>query len=329
MKKTDEKKITAAELKSMRMTAGCSLLEHLRNADILEELKINPIVEYVQHYRRNWKSHVQRMNNNRAPKQILAYNPRGCRILRRPMKRWRENTMVMIVMLHSCSQQKQYGIRAWISDVMVWPATLIRWEKIKKTITKLFAHFTFKSPPISSSVEYLKEMKSGKRKMAENSKKKNKKGKTKNKKRGEVLEKTLLTARFLFIKWDPLGPFFTQHVPAGFRSTLTTWSPTGKSRETPFCVLAKLSADARLLFQELNIVSGSAISHSVSHDIRFHSESKCNPSKAKKKRRGLKTAYHRMESSESDQEVVNGHNSQRQMSDSECVHDDNKTKFEA
>jgi hypothetical protein len=38
----------------------------------------------------------------------------------------------------------------------------MRWEKIKKTITELFAHFTFKSPPISSGVEYLREMKSGK-----------------------------------------------------------------------------------------------------------------------------------------------------------------------
>jgi hypothetical protein len=48
---------------------------------------------------------------------------------------------------------------------MVWPPTLIRCEKkIKKTITKLFAHFTFKSPPIQSGVEYLKGMKSGKRK---------------------------------------------------------------------------------------------------------------------------------------------------------------------
>jgi hypothetical protein len=46
---------------------------------------------------------------------------------------------------------------------MGWLATLIRWEKIKKTITELFAHFTFKfPPPVSNGVEYLKEMKSGK-----------------------------------------------------------------------------------------------------------------------------------------------------------------------
>jgi hypothetical protein len=37
-------------------------------------------------------------------------------------------------------------------------------KKIKKTITKLFAHFTFKSPTISSGDEYLKGAKSGRQK---------------------------------------------------------------------------------------------------------------------------------------------------------------------
>ncbi|PSN43660.1 hypothetical protein C0J52_11985 [Blattella germanica] len=62
-------------MRIMRRTAGCSLLEHCRNAETLEELKIDPITEYVQLYCRNWKSHIQRMNNNRVFKQILTYNP--------------------------------------------------------------------------------------------------------------------------------------------------------------------------------------------------------------------------------------------------------------
>ncbi|PSN45800.1 hypothetical protein C0J52_10758 [Blattella germanica] len=87
IKKTNEKRLTAAEMRFKRRTAGCSLLEHRRNAEILEEVKIYLITEYVQHYRRNWKSHVQWMNNNRVPKQILIYNSRGHRNLGRPMKR--------------------------------------------------------------------------------------------------------------------------------------------------------------------------------------------------------------------------------------------------
>jgi hypothetical protein len=64
-------------------------------------------------------------------------------------------------LVHYCTNYKQYGIRVGISDVMGWPTSLMLWRKIKKTITKLFAHFTFKSPPISSDVEYLKGTKSG------------------------------------------------------------------------------------------------------------------------------------------------------------------------
>ncbi|PSN57951.1 Paramyosin [Blattella germanica] len=47
-KKTDEKRLTATEMRFMRRTAGCSLLEHHQNAEILEEIKIDPITEYIQ-----------------------------------------------------------------------------------------------------------------------------------------------------------------------------------------------------------------------------------------------------------------------------------------
>ncbi|PSN38524.1 hypothetical protein C0J52_20099 [Blattella germanica] len=47
VKKNDEKRLTAAEMRSMRRTAGCSLLEHRRNAEVLAELKIDPNTEYI------------------------------------------------------------------------------------------------------------------------------------------------------------------------------------------------------------------------------------------------------------------------------------------
>ena len=59
--KTNEKRLTAAEMRLMR-TTGCLLLEHCQIAEILEELKIDPITEYIQHHRRNWKFHVQMMS---------------------------------------------------------------------------------------------------------------------------------------------------------------------------------------------------------------------------------------------------------------------------
>ncbi|KAJ4443543.1 hypothetical protein ANN_05216 [Periplaneta americana] len=90
IRKADEQRLTTAEMRFMRRTAGCSLLEHRKNVDILQELKMDPIVNFVQQYRLQWKKHVERMDRTRWPKQILTYVPRGKRKLGRPRKRWHE-----------------------------------------------------------------------------------------------------------------------------------------------------------------------------------------------------------------------------------------------
>lgn len=90
IRKADEQRLTTAEMRFMRRTAGCSLLEHRKNVDILQELKMDPIVNFVQQYRLQWKQHVERMDRTRWPKQILTYVPRGKRKLGRPRKRWHE-----------------------------------------------------------------------------------------------------------------------------------------------------------------------------------------------------------------------------------------------
>jgi hypothetical protein len=50
IRKADERRLTTAEVRFMRRTAGCSLLEHRRNEDILQELNTDPIVCYTQQY---------------------------------------------------------------------------------------------------------------------------------------------------------------------------------------------------------------------------------------------------------------------------------------
>jgi hypothetical protein len=40
----------------------------MRSEDILQELKVDPIMDFVQEYRKSWKEHVIRMNN-RLPKK--------------------------------------------------------------------------------------------------------------------------------------------------------------------------------------------------------------------------------------------------------------------
>ncbi|KAJ4425680.1 hypothetical protein ANN_27876 [Periplaneta americana] len=90
IRKANDQRLTTAEMRFMRRTAGCSLLEHRKNVDILQELKMDPVVNFVQQYRHQWKKHAERMDRTRWPKQILTYVPRGKRKLGRPRKRWHE-----------------------------------------------------------------------------------------------------------------------------------------------------------------------------------------------------------------------------------------------
>jgi len=58
-----------------------------RNEDIIMELKIESILDYIKYYQENWRSHVNRMDAGRFPKAILRYRPQGKRSIGRSMKR--------------------------------------------------------------------------------------------------------------------------------------------------------------------------------------------------------------------------------------------------
>jgi len=70
-------------MKNFRRTAGYTLLDHKSNEEILEHLKVEP-VEKLRKYKSNWL-HVARVNN-RMPKIMLNYRPRGRRLIGRPLK---------------------------------------------------------------------------------------------------------------------------------------------------------------------------------------------------------------------------------------------------
>jgi hypothetical protein len=85
-------RLTACDMKFMRRTAGYTKWNHKRNEDILLELKIQPMIDYIKHYQESWRSHDNRINAERFPKAIFRYRPKGKRSIGRPMKRWRENS---------------------------------------------------------------------------------------------------------------------------------------------------------------------------------------------------------------------------------------------
>ena len=87
IKARDARRITAAEMKYMRRTAGYIWTDYKTNAQIAEELKITPILDKLLEYKRNWIQHVNRMPRNRLPRVMKRYSPTGRRNHGRPLKR--------------------------------------------------------------------------------------------------------------------------------------------------------------------------------------------------------------------------------------------------
>jgi hypothetical protein len=58
-----------------------------RNVVIREKLKVQSISEEIKTYQKNWKEHVERIQEERLPKLAFKYKPDRERKRRRPKKR--------------------------------------------------------------------------------------------------------------------------------------------------------------------------------------------------------------------------------------------------
>jgi hypothetical protein len=74
----------------LRSVAGYRLIDHRCNEDTREELQIIDINSRIKDYQIKWLQHLERMEQNRIPKLLLNYKPRGRRDQGRPSRRWRE-----------------------------------------------------------------------------------------------------------------------------------------------------------------------------------------------------------------------------------------------
>jgi len=83
----DARRITAAEMKYMRKTAGYTWTDYKTNTEIAKELNITPVLDKIQEYRRNKLQHINRLPCNRLLRIIKKYIPTGRRNQRRPLKR--------------------------------------------------------------------------------------------------------------------------------------------------------------------------------------------------------------------------------------------------
>jgi hypothetical protein len=63
-------------MKFMRRTAEYSLLDHRRNEDILEELKVDSVEKKLARYKQKWLNHVSKIDDIRYSKRRLStYRP--------------------------------------------------------------------------------------------------------------------------------------------------------------------------------------------------------------------------------------------------------------
>jgi hypothetical protein len=81
-------------MRFIRRTAGDTKWDLKTNEEVLKELKVEPILDYICSYQNNWREHVNRMSRTRIPEAIMYYQPRGKRSLGRPMNRWHENPLL-------------------------------------------------------------------------------------------------------------------------------------------------------------------------------------------------------------------------------------------
>jgi len=63
------------EMKFMRHWTGCSLCDHRRNGDVLEQLKAEPVKKKLTQYKQEKLNCVSRMEDITDPEQLLDYEP--------------------------------------------------------------------------------------------------------------------------------------------------------------------------------------------------------------------------------------------------------------
>jgi len=71
-------------------TLGITKLDKENNQCIRGKTGAQNTVKEIKQYQKKWLQHVQRMDTNRIPKQVLQYRPKGRRNIGQPKKRWRD-----------------------------------------------------------------------------------------------------------------------------------------------------------------------------------------------------------------------------------------------
>lgn len=91
IKDRTEKMLRTTEMDFWRRSAGISRRDRITNERVREIMGVtHTIVDDIRTKQLSWYGHVRRMPENRIPRQILEWQPRGRRRPGRPRRSWRE-----------------------------------------------------------------------------------------------------------------------------------------------------------------------------------------------------------------------------------------------
>jgi len=90
LKKREEQRLEAAQMKFLRYLFGITKLDKEKNQCIRQKTGAQNMVKEIKQYQKKWLQHVHRMGTKRLPKQALQYKTKGRRNIGRPRKRWRD-----------------------------------------------------------------------------------------------------------------------------------------------------------------------------------------------------------------------------------------------
>jgi hypothetical protein len=117
--------LEAAQMRFLGPLLGYLKLDLKRNVDIREWLKVQSIIEEIRTYQKNWKEHIERMQDERLPKLALKYQSVGKQSRGRPRKlersSWKrvENTRLTNLVNSSGRRRAHVGLRWWNSGTWI------------------------------------------------------------------------------------------------------------------------------------------------------------------------------------------------------------------
>jgi hypothetical protein len=120
----------------IRVQRGTTLFDHKRNEEILE-LHVTPLEDKLCTYRHMWFQHVHRMEDNRLPKQLLNYHPKGRWQPGRPRKRLLDD-------MTAETETGLPGLNSWLNMMMMMMIFLIYAPWTEYRITKLWVWLKIK-----------------------------------------------------------------------------------------------------------------------------------------------------------------------------------------